>query len=134
MGRIAELCAKSEPLIPLKSVKLLSPVLGAGKLLALGCVQEIYEPAYVEDLDLGYRGWARGWPTVFVSGARVEHRHRATTSRYYSGEQLSAVLEVNYLRFLTSAVSSAPLFGPIAHRSQRSDPLAQPPVIVTFCE
>ena len=81
------------------------------KLLALGCVQEIYEPAYVEDLDLGYRGWARGWPTIFVSGARVEHRHRATTSRYYTEEQLAAMLEVNYLRFLTSAVSSSALFG-----------------------
>jgi glycosyltransferase involved in cell wall biosynthesis/GT2 family glycosyltransferase len=83
----------------------------ADKLVALGLVQEIYEPAYVEDLDLGYRAWTRGWSTVFVSGARVEHRHRATTSRYYSEEQLAAVLEVNYLRFLTSAVSSPALFG-----------------------
>src|SRR5207248_7214534 len=80
------------------------------KLLALGGVQEIYEPAYVEDLDLGYRAWTLGWPTVFVSGARVEHRHRATTSRYYSEQQLAAILEVNYLRFLTSSVSGAALF------------------------
>jgi glycosyltransferase involved in cell wall biosynthesis/GT2 family glycosyltransferase len=83
----------------------------AARLRALGGVQEIYEPAYVEDLDLGYRGWSRGWPTVFVSAARVEHRHRATTSRYYSEAELAAVLEVNYLRFLTGAVSSARLFG-----------------------
>ncbi|HTM49809.1 MAG TPA: glycosyltransferase [Bryobacteraceae bacterium] len=82
----------------------------AAKLLALGGVREIYEPAYVEDLDLGYRGWARGWPTVFVSAALVEHRHRATTSRYYSEAELAQVLEVNYLRFLTSAVSNARLF------------------------
>jgi len=60
----------------------------AGKLRALGGVQQIYEPAYCEDLDLGFRAWARGWPTVFVSGSRVEHRHRATTSRFYSEEQL----------------------------------------------
>ena len=81
------------------------------KLIELGGVREIYEPAYVEDLDLGYRAWALGWPTVFVSGARVEHRHRATTSRYYSEEQLAAILEVNYLRFLTGSVSGAALFG-----------------------
>jgi GT2 family glycosyltransferase len=83
----------------------------AGKLRALGDVAEIYTPVYVEDLDLGYRAWARGWPTVFVRQARVEHRHRATSSRYYSEEQLTAILEVNYLRFLISAVGSPALFG-----------------------
>lgn len=80
------------------------------KLRSLGGVREIYEPAYVEDLDLGFRAWARGWPTVFTSGARVEHRHRATTSRYYSEEQLSAILEQNYLRFLATAIDSPNLF------------------------
>jgi GT2 family glycosyltransferase len=83
----------------------------AAKLRALGGVQEIYTPVYVEDLDLGFRAWARAWPTVFVQGARVEHRHRATASRYYSEEQLTAILEVNYLRFLLSAVGSPALFG-----------------------
>jgi GT2 family glycosyltransferase len=83
----------------------------AGKLRALGDVAEIYTPVYVEDLDLGYRAWARGWPTVFVREARVEHRHRATSSRYYSEEELTAILEVNYLRFLISAVGSPVVFG-----------------------
>ena len=58
------------------------------KLLSLGAFDEIYEPAYVEDLDVGVRGWERRWPTVFVSGARVLHQHRATTSRYYTAQQL----------------------------------------------
>src|SRR5260221_2749340 len=82
-----------------------------GKLLALVCLQEIYEPAYVEDLDLGYRGWARGWPTVFVSGARVEHGHGAVTSRSYTEEKLAAVVEVNYLRLVAGAVNNVALFG-----------------------
>jgi GT2 family glycosyltransferase len=80
------------------------------KLRALGGVDEAYAPAYVEDLDLGYRAWLRGWPSVYVAGAVVEHRHRATTSRYYSEEQLAAILETNYLRFLTRAVASPPVF------------------------
>jgi GT2 family glycosyltransferase len=80
------------------------------KLRALGCVDEAYEPAYVEDLDLGYRAWQRGWPTVFVAGAIVEHRHRATTRRYYSEEQLDTVLEVNYLKFVARAVARRPVF------------------------
>jgi len=80
------------------------------KLRALGGVDEAYAPAYVEDLDLGYRAWLRGWPSVYVAGAVVEHRHRATTSRYYSDEQLATILEANYLRFLARAVASPRVF------------------------
>ena len=80
------------------------------KLLALGAMDEAYEPAYVEDLDLGFRGWQQGWPSVFVAGAKVEHRHRATTSRYYSSEYLDQVLELNYLRFLSRAIAEPLVF------------------------
>src|SRR5262249_16310720 len=82
----------------------------AAKLAALGNVNKLYEPAYVEDLDLGYRAWQQGWPTVFVARSVVEHRHRATTSRYYSPAELDSMLEVNYLRFVASAVSDGRTF------------------------
>jgi hypothetical protein len=82
----------------------------ADKLRALGCVDEAYEPAYVEDLDLGYRAWQRGWPTVYCAGAVVEHRHRATTRRYYTEEQLEAVLEINYLKFVARSVANRMVF------------------------
>jgi glycosyltransferase involved in cell wall biosynthesis/GT2 family glycosyltransferase len=82
----------------------------AAKLRALGNVNETYEPAYVEDLDLGYRAWQRGWPSVYVAPAVVEHRHRATTLRYYSEAQLEEILEVNYLKFLAGAVASPRVF------------------------
>jgi GT2 family glycosyltransferase len=82
----------------------------AAMLRSLGGADEAYAPAYVEDLDLGYRAWQRGWPTVFVAGAMVEHRHRATTSRYYSEAQLAEILERNYLKFLARAISHRPLF------------------------
>lgn len=82
----------------------------AEKLRALGGVDEVYAPAYVEDLDLGYRAWLLGWSSVYVAGAVVEHRHRATTSRYYSEEQLADVLEINYLKFLARAIESPELF------------------------
>jgi GT2 family glycosyltransferase/glycosyltransferase involved in cell wall biosynthesis len=82
----------------------------AAKVRALGNVGECYAPAYVEDLDLGYRAWRCGWPTVFVAEARVEHRHRATTSRYFTEAELALVLETNYLRFLGRAVASPRVF------------------------
>ncbi len=77
-----------------------------GKLRALGGLNTDYDPAYVEDLDLGYRAWLNGWPSVFVAGAHVEHRHRATTSRYYTPAQLNAMVETNYLRFAASLASA----------------------------
>jgi GT2 family glycosyltransferase len=41
------------------------------KLREMGGVSEVYEPAYVEDMDLGYRAWKRGWASVFCADARV---------------------------------------------------------------
>ncbi len=78
---------------------------------ALGGLGEMYEPAYVEDLDFGVRAWAAGWPTVFVSRAHTVHEHRATTSRYYEPEELDYVLERNYLRFLSRSIGSPEVFG-----------------------
>ena len=80
------------------------------KLRQLGALDEIYTPAYVEDLDLGVRAWRQGWPSVFVAGARVLHKHRATTKRYLSEEQLQYALEVNYLKFLMRAFSDPGTF------------------------
>ena len=82
----------------------------ARKLSALGGFDEVYQPAYVEDLDIGVRAWQRGWGTVFVAPARVLHQHRATTSRYYSSDDLDRVLEINYLRFLARCIGSPGVF------------------------
>jgi len=80
------------------------------KLRTIGAVGEVFAPAYVEDLDLGFRAWRLNWPTVYVAAARVLHHHRTTTSRYYSEQGLTVVLERNYLRFLTRAITDRKLF------------------------
>lgn len=80
------------------------------KVRALGGLGEIFEPAYVEDLDLGFRAWQRGWPTIFAAGSHVTHHHRATTSRYYTSDELEQITERNYLRFLARAVGNPALF------------------------
>lgn len=82
----------------------------AAKLAALGGFDEGYTPAYVEDLDVGVRAWACGWPSVYCAGARVLHQHRTTTSRYYSQARLDLALDVNYTRFLARAVADREVF------------------------
>jgi len=99
----------------------------AARLAALGNLDEAYQPAYVEDLDLGYRAWQRGWPSTYVAGAIVEHRHRATTSRYFNQDELDFILERNYLRFLARAVSDPRLFRRLWRPSKRM--LAEAPAI-----
>jgi GT2 family glycosyltransferase/glycosyltransferase involved in cell wall biosynthesis len=82
----------------------------AGKLESLGGFDEAYQPAYVEDLDLGVRGWLRNWPSVYCAEARVLHEHRATTSKYFSAEDLDRALEINYVQFLARAVGDPETF------------------------
>ncbi len=83
---------------------------GARKLEALGGFDEIYTPAYVEDLDLGVRAWQRDWPSVYCAGARVLHLHRATTSRYFTPEDLDRAHEYNFIRFLARAIGDRQTF------------------------
>lgn len=100
------------------------------KLRALGGFDESFAPAYVEDLDLGYRGWLRGWGSVLAAGARVVHHHRATTSRVFTQDQIQLLVERNFLRFLAQSISSPSLFTELArsavirlnHLSARSEP------------
>jgi glycosyltransferase involved in cell wall biosynthesis len=47
---------------------------------------------------------------VYVAGAVVEHRHRATTSRYFTEAELARILDLNYLRFLARAVVDRRVF------------------------
>ena len=82
----------------------------ATRLRALGGMDECYQPAYVEDLDLGFRAWQQGWPSIFVAGAHTIHQHRATTSRYYTAEVLGRLLELHYLRFVARTIVEPRVF------------------------
>jgi GT2 family glycosyltransferase/glycosyltransferase involved in cell wall biosynthesis len=82
----------------------------AVKLEALAGFDEAYQPAYVEDLDLGVRAWLRGWPSVYCAGARVLHEHRATTARYFTPQDLDRALETNYVQFLARAIGDPDTF------------------------
>lgn len=49
------------------------------KFEALGGFDSLYHPFYVEDTDLSYQAWKRGWRSLFAPGSRVMHKHRATS-------------------------------------------------------
>ncbi|MCC6365167.1 MAG: glycosyltransferase [Bryobacterales bacterium] len=82
----------------------------SSKLLQIGAFDELLAPAYVEDLDIGWRGWQRNWPTVYVANAKVTHFHRATTSRYFKPDMVQSFVEFNFLRFLARRVTDPVVF------------------------
>ncbi len=49
------------------------------KYLEIGGFDSLYDPFYVEDTDLSYQAWKRGWKCLLAPSSRVIHKHRGTT-------------------------------------------------------
>ncbi len=84
------------------------PVLWAGggscavdreKYLEVGGLDDLYHPFYVEDTDLSYEAWKRGWTCLLAPGSRVIHKHRATSSRKYSHRFVDNTIRRNIYLF-----------------------------------
>ena len=69
------------------------------KFFELGGFDELLAPFYLEDTDLGFMAWKRGWKVLYQPRSVVYHEHRGTIGRRYSEEQIQAVLKKNYLLF-----------------------------------
>lgn len=52
------------------------PVLAVDRrrFLELGGFDPIFQPGRIEDLDLGFRGWMRGWKGYYVPASRADHK------------------------------------------------------------
>ena len=68
-----------------------------------------YDPFYWEDIEWGVRAWRDGLAVLFCPTSHGLHRHRATTSRFYSADELDRIVERN--RFLFDARHRATPFG-----------------------
>lgn len=62
----------------------------------LGGFDNIYEPFYFEDFDLGFRAWRSGYTLLWEPASIVEHKHESTTSKF-SKRLLVYVKERNHL-------------------------------------
>lgn len=70
------------------------------KFLELGGFDELYAPFYLEDADLGYRAWKRGWKVLYQPRSIVWHEHRGTIGRHFSAAEIERVLKRNRLLFV----------------------------------
>jgi len=69
------------------------------KFFELGGFDKLLAPFYLEDNDLGYLAWKRGWKVFYQPRSVVWHEHRGTIGKRFSEEQIQAVLKKNFLLF-----------------------------------
>ncbi len=69
------------------------------KFLELGGFDPVLEPFYLEDTDLGYQAWKRGWKVLYQPRSVVYHEHRGTISKRFTEAEIQAVLHKNFILF-----------------------------------
>ena len=70
------------------------------KFLEIGGFDSLYHPFYVEDVDLSYQAWKRGWSSLFAPASRVLHKHRATTARKFGDLFVNNTTRRNHFLFV----------------------------------
>ncbi|MCW5979257.1 MAG: glycosyltransferase [Bryobacteraceae bacterium] len=69
------------------------------KFLELGGFDPLLAPFYLEDTDLGYMAWKRGWKVLYEPRSKVFHEHRGTIGKRFTPEQIQNVLHKNFILF-----------------------------------
>ena len=69
------------------------------KFLELGGFDELLKPFYLEDTDLGFMAWKRGWKVLYQPASVVYHEHRGTIGKRFSDAYIQSVLKKNFLLF-----------------------------------
>lgn len=70
----------------------------------LGGFDDLYRPGYWEDFDLTYRGWMRGWISIFEPRSIIYHRGSATMSEIMPPGQIGRLMARNQLLFVLKNV------------------------------
>ena len=82
------------------------------KFFQLGGFDELLAPFYLEDTDLGYLTWKRGWKNLYQPASVVFHEHRGTIGRKFSEAYIQGVLKKNYLLFTWKNIHDWRCLGP----------------------
>ena len=69
------------------------------KFFELGGFDELLAPFYLEDTDLGFLAWKRGWKVLYQPASIVHHEHRGTIGRRYGPDYIQSILHKNFILF-----------------------------------
>jgi len=78
------------------------------KFLELGGFDHLLRPFYLEDTDLGYMAWKRGWKVYYQPASKVWHEHRGTIGKKFSQSYIDGVLYKNLILFCWKNIHSYP--------------------------
>jgi len=70
------------------------------KLLLLGGFSTIYAPFYVEDVDLSYQAWKRGWKCLLEPSVKVWHYSSSTIKKHSKYRKIRFITARNKHTFL----------------------------------
>jgi GT2 family glycosyltransferase len=76
------------------------------KFLELGGFDHLLRPFYLEDTDLGFMAWKRGWKVYYAPASKVWHEHRGTIGRKFSQSYIDGVLYKNLILFCWKNIHS----------------------------
>ncbi len=79
------------------------------KFLSIGGFDSLYAPFYVEDTDLSYQAWRRGWKSVLAIRSRVVHKHRSTSQRKFGADFVDNTVRRNQYLFVWKNVTNLPM-------------------------
>lgn len=82
------------------------------KFLELGGFDQLLKPFYLEDTDLGYLAWKRGWKVLYQPASVVYHEHRGTIGKRFSDAYIEVVLKKNFLLFTWKNIHDWRWLGP----------------------
>jgi GT2 family glycosyltransferase len=72
--------------------------------LELGGFDSLYRPGYYEDLDLSYRGWAKGWKVIYEPRSRAFHKISASMKVRHGQSGQDRLFYRNHLLFTAKNV------------------------------
>ena len=72
---------------------------------SLGGFDLLYHPFYVEDADMSYQAWKRGWKSVLAPESRVVHKHRGTSGPRFGDLFVNNTTRRNHYLFVWKNVT-----------------------------
>lgn len=78
------------------------------KFLALGGLDTLYDPFYLEDTDLSYQAWKRGWKSLLAVDSVVVHKHRGTNKQKFGDNFVDNTIRKNQYLFIWKNITFFP--------------------------
>jgi GT2 family glycosyltransferase len=76
------------------------------KLQEIGGLDTLYDPFYLEDTDLSYQAWKRGWKSLLAVDSVVIHRHRGTNKLKFGDNYVDNTIRKNQYLFVWKNITS----------------------------